>query len=59
MCAIDVTADAVTDCATDKNVREKMVAACVARDADRAGNSVSANLDQAMIVVFVCDHRGQ
>src|SRR5260370_4380998 len=56
---IDILADSVAQGAADQHVRKVMVAAGEARDADRAGDSISGNLHDAVIVIFVRDYRRQ
>src|SRR6266705_2828399 len=54
MGAINVLPDAVADSAADQHVRKEVVAPGEARHTHRRGQSVSANLHQALISVFVC-----
>src|SRR5437588_7791981 len=59
MCMIDVLTDPVTQCTADQHVRKIMIASREARDADRAGDSISGDLHEAVIVIFVSDYRRQ
>ncbi|SRR5258707_2726001 len=59
MRAINITPNAVPRGAADQHIRKIMLAAGEPRETDGTGNPVSADLDPAMTVVFVSDHRGQ
>jgi hypothetical protein len=52
---VHVATDAVADGAPDQHVTEEVVAPREARDADRRGEPVSAELDEAAMPVFVRD----
>src|SRR5947209_14168231 len=55
MCSIDVAANAVAHRASHEHVTKKVVAPREARDAHGGGQSVSAELDDAMLLILVCD----
>src|SRR6266550_370175 len=55
----DVAPNAIPHRAANQNVRKVMFLTSEASDADGAGNSVSGNLHQRTIVVFVGYHRCQ
>src|SRR5438128_1054480 len=59
MSMIDVTTNAVAHHAADQHVREGMVETGKAGRPDCAGNSVSKNLHQTTIVVFIGYYCGQ
>src|SRR5215471_12529018 len=51
--AVDVTADPVANCASDQHIGEKVITAGKARDADEGCYAISAEADQAIILVFM------
>ncbi|MDX6447155.1 MAG: hypothetical protein QOH71_4229 [Blastocatellia bacterium] len=56
MRVIDVPPNAIPHRAANQNIREVMILPREARDADRAGNSVSHHLHQPTVMVFVRYH---
>src|SRR5438445_21575 len=59
MRVIDVLADPVTQRAAYQHVRQIMLTAGKASEADRAGDSISSNLHHAVIVILIGDHGGK
>src|SRR5882672_3734463 len=59
MRVIDVTPNAIPHRAANQDIRKVMLLPGEPSEADSAGNSVSGNLHQTTIVVFVGDHRSQ
>src|SRR2546423_4359042 len=56
---IDIAPDPISHRAANQNIRKVMFLTSETSDADGAGNSVSGNLHQRTIVIFIGDHRCQ
>src|SRR5215475_853965 len=53
MLAVNITADPISNCASDQYIGEKVITAGEARGADEGRYSISAEADQTIILVFM------